>query len=525
MKKASAKLLVYLLAMAMVLALLPSLAAADNTTGEWAFTVDGTSATVTAYTGPGGDVIIPDTLGGKTVLAIGPEAFAGKAAIKSVTMPAGITVIGDGAFRNCTALSNVAMPAGLLGIGEYAFAGCTALTAVTIPKWVNNVSAHAFEGCANLAAAYFEGQPPAISTSAFTGTSASLTLYGHATQTGWVGYTGNPAKTYCIATRELLDGSLPVKTAITTPNGKVSPVPADPVRTGYLFGGWHREAACLTKWDFSKDTFSNDIVLYAKWTPTSCKITFDSQGGSAVAPITAPYGSPIPLPADPTRPGSVFGGWYREAACVTAWDSKVGLAQGDMTLFARWVTPAVPVDPKALSASVSSIAVRWKPSAFASGYEVYCAVSPKGQYELAATVYENTFRDQGLVLGKPYFYKVKAFKQLETERVYSAESVVVSAKPVPAAPIDVKTVWRDSRSVRVTWGAVQGATQYELWRADNAAGPFTLVKTTDGKGHTDSGLADGTNYTYKVRAFAVVRGKKIYGPFSAVANATAAPVG
>lgn len=46
--------------------------------------------------------------------------------------------------------------------------------------------------------------------------------------------------------------------------GKVTK-PADPTRGGYTFGGWYREAACTTLWDFDNDTVTADTTLYAKW--------------------------------------------------------------------------------------------------------------------------------------------------------------------------------------------------------------------------------------------------------------------
>ena len=42
--------------------------------------------------------------------------------------------------------------------------------------------------------------------------------------------------------------------------------PAEPTKTGYTFDGWYREEGCTTKWDFNRDTVTDDITLYAKWT-------------------------------------------------------------------------------------------------------------------------------------------------------------------------------------------------------------------------------------------------------------------
>jgi uncharacterized repeat protein (TIGR02543 family) len=113
--------------------------------------------------------------------------------------------------------------------------------------------------------------------------------------------------------------------------------PAAPTRPGYAFIGWYKEAACVTPWDFSTDTVTADITLYAKWTagPTHT-VTFDSQGGSAVTPATAIPGTTITAPAPPTRSGYSFAGWFKEAACTNAWDFSTDTVTADITLYAKW---------------------------------------------------------------------------------------------------------------------------------------------------------------------------------------------
>jgi uncharacterized repeat protein (TIGR02543 family) len=42
--------------------------------------------------------------------------------------------------------------------------------------------------------------------------------------------------------------------------------PADPTRASYIFGGWYKEASCTNIFDFTNETVTNDVTLYAKWT-------------------------------------------------------------------------------------------------------------------------------------------------------------------------------------------------------------------------------------------------------------------
>jgi uncharacterized repeat protein (TIGR02543 family) len=77
--------------------------------------------------------------------------------------------------------------------------------------------------------------------------------------------------------------------------------PTPPVRTGYTFGGWYKEAACTNAWNFSTDAVTVETTLYAKWTINSYPVTFDEQGGSAVADTTTDYNTGITKPADPAE--------------------------------------------------------------------------------------------------------------------------------------------------------------------------------------------------------------------------------
>ena len=119
--------------------------------------------------------------------------------------------------------------------------------------------------------------------------------------------------------------------------GSLITKPADPTRTGYTFGGWYKEAPCLTAWNFTSDTLLTTTTLYAKWVINNYVLTFDSQGGSAVTGSSLSYGSLITKPADPTRTGYTFGGWYKEASCLNAWEFTSDTVTANATLYIKWI--------------------------------------------------------------------------------------------------------------------------------------------------------------------------------------------
>lgn len=138
---------------------------------DYNFTVneDGSTVTITKWTGSGSEIEVPETLDGKTVTVIGTWAFAQIESITKVTLPDTVTEIGDSAFNSCTALADVVLPAGLKKIGSTAFGSC-GITEITIPDGVESIGGNAFSSCAQLADVTIPASVTTIGESAFRDT-------------------------------------------------------------------------------------------------------------------------------------------------------------------------------------------------------------------------------------------------------------------------------------------------------------------------------------------------------------------
>ena len=91
---------------------------------------------------------------------------------------------------------------------------------------------------------------------------------------------------------------------ITQDYGTEITVPADPTRKGYTFKGWDKE--------IPETMPAENITVKAQWGINQYTITFDTNGGSEIAPITQEYGTEITAPDNPTRKGYTFKGWDKE---------------------------------------------------------------------------------------------------------------------------------------------------------------------------------------------------------------------
>ena len=85
-----------------------------------------------------------------SVTEMGEDVFYYCTALKSITIPEGITMLTGAAFGNCTALESVVLPESLQTIGSGCFYNCLQLKEITIPAAVENINSNAFFNCPSL---------------------------------------------------------------------------------------------------------------------------------------------------------------------------------------------------------------------------------------------------------------------------------------------------------------------------------------------------------------------------------------
>lgn len=189
-----------------------------------------------------------------------------------------------------------------------------------------------------------------------------------------------------------LGGSSVSKLTIKT--GEIIAAPKAPLKSGYIFAGWYKEAACKNAWDFKTNMISNNMTLYAKW---------------KVKSVTSVKAKPISV------------------------SNK---------------TPGIPVNFKAVSDLDNSILLNWSSVKGAKGYLIYRYNESTAAYEKIKTTSLNTFKNNALASDTKYYYKVKSYSNVNSVLLYSGYSLTVSCttdKKISIIPASVSESGSNSK--------------------------------------------------------------------------------
>lgn len=121
--------------------------------------------------------------------------------------------------------------------------------------------------------------------------------------------------------------------AFLLPMGSALPVPEEPVREGYWFGGWYTDPDLTEEYDFSLPV-TKDTTLYLRWIQI-VTVHFDTWGGTPVPDIQVAWGDTCPLPEDTEREYWDFVGWYSDRDLENPYDFDLAVAY-ERTVYAKW---------------------------------------------------------------------------------------------------------------------------------------------------------------------------------------------
>lgn len=329
-------------------------------------------------------IVIPDG-----IQTIEMMTFYKCGSLTSVTLPSSLTTIERWAFEDCTSLASVTLPVGVTSIGMQAFLGCTKLGALAMPYHLTTPgSLETGAVPAHISRVYYDGALPVTAyrevigggaedsaeifltlpsgvTAAFLGqsygshekmASGAGTAWQFTKIAGWTFYylsTGHAVTVTCgdngtfgiavggDAAWPHYDVSLS-EYSIYVPDGSLLELTAVP-DTKY-YAEW--EELGVRSFADPSLTVTADRGLILRFLPL-WDVTFDPNGGSAVATQTVADGGYAITPAPPTKFGYAFGGWYSDAALTVPFAFTTPITD-DITLYADWYV--ITDDPYAPSA-------------------------------------------------------------------------------------------------------------------------------------------------------------------------------
>ena len=469
---------------------------------------------------------IPDS-----VTSIGDHAFNGCNGLTSVTIPASVTRISAGMFYNCWSLSNVTIPNGVTSIGDSAFGMCTDLSSVTIPDSVTTIGRDAFYYC-GLTDVYYDGtaedwakifigdgNEPLTNATLHCVPSAPVVKIGNSASSG------KPQLTW-----RAMYGATSYRIYRSTSRGSGYSLLGTVTATSYTNTGakagttyYYRVKACN---DAGLSPYSNVVsgqskAVTPKPSAPVVKIGHSAASGKPMLTWNAVSGATSYKVYRATSKsgtysllGTVTATSYTNTgakACTTYYYKVKAVSSAGESAYSNIVSGRATVTTLTMGHSSTSgkPQLTWKAVSGAASYRVYRATAKNGAYSVINTTKALTYTNTGAALGTTYYYKVEALNAAGKSMGFSA---IVEGKVAPVLAVGYSSV---SGKPQLTWKAVPGATEYQVYRSTQQNSGYSKINTTTATSYVNTGAKAGTTYYYRIVA---VKGTAV-SDFSNIVNA------
>jgi surface protein len=226
------------------------------------------------------------------------------------------------------------------------------------------------------------------------------------------------------------------------------------VRTGYAFDGWNTQADGLGDAYAAGASYTEnvEVELFAQWAINQYTITFDSAGGSVVAPMTQDFGTAVTAPANPSKTGYFFAGWEPVL--------PENMPASNATHVAQWKVPMTLVFDTAPTAGRSiaiplhgtvNVTVDWgdgsTPEVFTTPGSKFHTYASDGEYTVTISGALDRFGDQNNTYPYPYHLsRVASFGDIgitSLSGAFRGASHLTSVPTIlPAAVTDLSYVFK-----------------------------------------------------------------------------------
>ena len=457
-----------------------------------------------------------------SVTDIGEAAFYNCMDLKSVTIPDNVNSIGKSAFDGCSSLTSITIPDRMTIIDDMTFAHCTSLKDVKIPKSITYIGDSAFYICASLTDIYYDGAAEDWTKIAIEDGNADLTnatlhcaalAEVPAAPTVKIGNSASSGKP--MLTWNAVEGATSYRIYRSTSRGSGYSLLGTTTATSYTNTGakagttyYYRVKACN---DAGLSPYSNIVSGQSKSVAPKLSAPVVKIGHSASSgkPMLT-WNAVSSATSYKVYRATSQNGTYSLLGTVTATSYTNTGAKAGTTYYYK-VKAVNSAGESAYSNVVSGRAtvttltmghsstsgkpqLTWKAVSGAASYKVYRATTKNGAYSVINTTKALTYTNVGAALGTTYYYKVEALNAAGKSLGFSA---VVDGKVAPVLAVGYSSV---SGKPQLTWKAVPGATEYQVYRSTQQNSGYSKINTTTATSYVNTGAKAGTTYYYRIVA-------------------------
>ena len=455
-----------------------------------------------------------------SVTTIADYAFSNCLSLTSVTIPNSVTSIGGAAFGNCLSLTSVTILNSVSSIGEFAFKDCTSLTSVTIPNSVTSIGYWTFYNCDSLTDVYYGGTKTdwakiTIADGNDDLTNATLHCAKSAPAAPVVKLGNSATSGKPMLTWNAVEGATSYRIYRSTSKGSGYSLLGTTTATSYTNTGakagttyYYRVKACN---DAGLSPYSNVVSGKVKSVapkPAAPVVKIGNSASSGKPMLT--WNAVSGATSYKVYRATSQNGTYSLLGTVTATSYTNTGAKAGVTYYYK-VKAVNSAGESAYSNIVSGRAtvttltmghsstsgkpqLTWKAVSGAASYKVYRATAKNGAYTVINTTKALTYTNVGAALGTTYYYKVEALNASGKSLGFSA---IVEGKVAPVLAVGYSSV---SGKPQLTWKAVPGATEYQVYRSTQQNSGYAKINTTTSTSYVNTGAKAGTTYYYKIVA-------------------------
>ncbi len=453
-----------------------------------------------------------------SVTTIGSSAFSNCTSLTSVTIPDGVTTISESAFESCSSLTSVTIPNSVTSIGDGAFWCCTNLTSVTIPRSVTSIGSGAFQYCSSLTSVTIPNSVTSIGGGAFGGSGLTsvtipdtVTVIGDGVFRGCSRLSGVTIPDSVTSIGSFAFSFCDSLTNVTIPKSMTriseNAFCACLNMTDVYYAGTASDWAKITI-EEGNEPLTSATLHCAKSAPTApvVKLGNSATSGKPMLTWNAVYGATSYRIYRSTSRGSGYSLLgTTTATSYTNTGAKAGTTyyykvkavnSAGESAYSNIVSGRATVTTLTMGHSSTSgkPQLTWKAVSGAVSYKVYRATAKNGAYTVINTTKALTYTNVGAALGTTYYYKVEALNAAGKSLGFSA---VVEGKVAPVLAVGYSSV---SGKPQLTWKAVPGATEYQVYRSTQQNSGYSKINTTTATSYVNTGAKAGTTYYYRIVA-------------------------